>query len=508
VAGAALLAASSLLARFLGVFFRIPIIGIIGKQGFAYYELAYPLYAAFLSLSTAGLPTAISKLVSERASLGSQEGANRAFRLSFALLALLGALSSCMMHFGAESFSRAFSGNAEVAPSIRALAPAPFFVSILSAFRGYFQGMGKMGPTALSQIVDQALRVTVGVALSAWAMEAASGPALGAACATFGATAGAIASALLLGIGYMFYSFRHRLPKTAEAPQEALGALALSIAKTAFPIACASLLSSLVGLINSYTLADGLAKAGVSYRMSMDYIAAIGEASTILNVPLIVGSSLCVSILPSISSSLARGHIGQARAKADTALKLSLLVGAPASVGLWSLAYPVMELLYPGATAMDADILGFYAWEAVFSLGMCALQGVLQGSGRYWKPLANMLAGGALKYALNVLLIPIPSLNVFGSAAATVAATALIFFLNLRDASKALGVGEGFGPASAKICASSLAMGVFAVAAYRPLSFLPRAYATVLTVLLSMAFYAALVLASGAFRFSEIRRPR
>ncbi|MEL7658285.1 MAG: oligosaccharide flippase family protein, partial [Bacillota bacterium] len=189
IQGAVILGIAGIIIKVMGAFFRIPLANMIGDKGMGYYQTAYPIYVLFLTLATAGIPIAISKMVSERVAVDHHYEAYRVFRVSFILLFSIGICSSAILFFGAGYIVNAI-GNPGAKYAMMAIAPALLFVPIMAAYRGYFQGMQDMKPTATSQVVEQFFRVTAGLILAYLLLE--KGRDFAAAGASFGATAGSI----------------------------------------------------------------------------------------------------------------------------------------------------------------------------------------------------------------------------------------------------------------------------------------------------------------------------
>lgn len=209
IKGAVILSIAGIAARFLGIFFWLPLVDKIGDEGIGYYQLAYPIYSLFLAISYVGLPSAISKMVSEKMAKEDYYGANRIFKTSMSILIIVGIISSAAMFFGTEYIIEFRDWSPEVRYSLWGLSLAPAFVSIMGAFRGYFQGMQNMIPTGISQVSEAIVRVIVGITLAYILFDLSMGNpeqlGLAAGGATFGATAGAIVGCLVLFCMYMKY---------------------------------------------------------------------------------------------------------------------------------------------------------------------------------------------------------------------------------------------------------------------------------------------------------------
>jgi stage V sporulation protein B len=461
ILGAVMLTLSGVVAKFLGVFFRIPLIKIIGVRGFAYYELAYPLYNTFLTLSTVGVPTAISKMVSERTAIGNKKEVNAIFRISFIILAILGLFGSIIMFLSSSWFSERLSHSGDVSYSLIALSAAPFLVAMISAFRGYFQGLNQMAYTSLSQLIDQVFRVAAGVGVSYLLMKMTGDAALGAAGAAGGASVGAFFALLFLAVSYLKTRDRSKERTSAED----LLRLGRELIIVAFPIACGSMATTIMGLVNSLTINRCLLLAGLSKIEALDIIASIGKVQTVLNVPFVIGASMSTSILPTISASMGMGEKDALRSKGEIALRVSVWVGTAASAGLFILSYPIMSLLYSDATWIDAQLLRVFSLSVFSTLCLSSMTAVLQGAGHFYAPVKNMVLGSVVKYVLNLVLIPNIRQAYLGSAWSTVGASFVIFLLDAYDLYKLLGVKEDI-VVSLKIVFSTLMMAVVALLVY------------------------------------------
>ncbi|MDR0520017.1 MAG: oligosaccharide flippase family protein, partial [Clostridiales Family XIII bacterium] len=241
--GAVILTVSGIISKVLGAIFRLPLANLIGAEGMAYYNGAYPIYVLLLTVSIAGIPVAISRMVSERVTFGDHAGAHRIFKVSLALLIVIGAALFAVLYFGAGSITGSVNSLGGSVHAMRAIAPALFFVSLLSVFRGYFQGMQDMKPSAVMQVVEQLFRVIVGLSL-AFAL-VPMGKEFAAAGATFGATAGGAAALVCAAVIYYRMKRRGMADRISEsrakneaggiAPQ-AVGNIMSTFAIIAIPI--------------------------------------------------------------------------------------------------------------------------------------------------------------------------------------------------------------------------------------------------------------------------------
>ncbi len=256
--GAAILAVGILVVKLIGMFYKIPLLNIIGEQGSADFNNAYNIYAVLLTISTAGLPVAVSKLVSEANALGRQNQVRRPFRLALALFLILGVLSFLIMFFFPNQLA-GLMNDSMAAPGIRALAPAVICVGCLSAFRGYAQGHGNMTPTAVSQIIEALCKLTVGLGLAFWLVSHGADASQAAAGAITGVTVGTI-----VALAYMLMNFlisRSQEPQLCDDRPEESSVIVKHLLMIAIPITISSSMVGIVTVIDTSLVQGQLQRA-------------------------------------------------------------------------------------------------------------------------------------------------------------------------------------------------------------------------------------------------------
>ena len=255
--GAAILAVGIMVVKVIGMFYKIPLLNIIGEQGSADFGNAYNIYAVLLTISTAGLPVAVSKLVSEANATGRQNQVRRVFRLSLALFLTLGVLSFLIMSFGSAQLAGLMNDD-QAAPGIRALAPAVICVGCLSAFRGYAQGHGNMTPTAISQIIEALCKLVVGLGLAYWLVKAGADQSHAAAGAITGVTVGTIVALAYMLLNYLMGRSQEGLSK--DTP-DSNGTIVKNLLMIAVPITISSSMVGIVTVIDSSLVQGQLQRA-------------------------------------------------------------------------------------------------------------------------------------------------------------------------------------------------------------------------------------------------------
>lgn len=484
VKGAGILALSGLLVKVIGAVFRIPLTNIIGAEGIGLYQMAYPIYAFLLVASTSGLPVAISKMVSEELATGNHYGGYRIFRISRRLLILLGIATSVLLLIGSGLISR-IQGNPKSIYALMAISPSLFFVSAMSAYRGYFQGMHIMHPTAISQIVEQLGKLIMGLTLAIlWLPK---GPEFAAAGAILGVTLSEVAAlVVLLGIfrrerktilhnARLTYRSHHQAPSKGLiyrlieiAVPVTIGASIMPLVNMSDQIIVVNRLAPIIDKISNipYNLQSFMAfttQKGISlpkgFSLSQippsmaalytEYIKMIatrlygvlsGGVNTLINFPAVFTIALAMSLVPAISESYALGDFEGVRSKTTLGIRLTLLVGVPAATGLGVLANPILRAIYRSMEDWElligTDLLVILCVGVVFLTLVQSLTAILQGVGRIGLPVRNLLIGAVFKVIITISLVGNPRFNIQGAAIGTVICYGIAAILNFLSVIK------------------------------------------------------------------------
>ncbi len=421
VQGAAILGIAGLIVKVIGAAFRIPLANTIGLIGTSYYDTAYPYYSWLLVISSSGLPTAISKMVSERVTLGDYRGAHRVFTTAMQILCCIGLLTSILMFFGSDYIARLHM-LPEAAYCFKALAPALFFVALMCAYRGYMQGMQQMVPTAISQVVEQVGKLAVGLTLAFMLLDA--GPEY----AAMGALIGVTVSELLALI-YVMLSYRRRWPKIRARLERSVRREAEPVAARlmaiALPITIGASISPLASVMDSALIIRILLKLGYAKETAQTAFSLMRtNVATLTNMPGVLTMALAMSLVPAISAfSAKRDHAG-VQDTARLGLKLALIIGLPCAVGLFVLASPILAMLYPNLTegelTLAVDLMHTSSIGVIFLSLVQSMTGVIQGMGKPNVPVFNLFIGFVLKVASLLALMNIPQINIQGAAVSTV----------------------------------------------------------------------------------------
>ena len=506
--GALILGIAGVAVKIIGAFFRIPLGNMIGSTGMGYYQSAYPVYTLFLTLATAGFPTAVAKLVSEKLAIGDERGANKVFKVSSKVLFITGIISFCIFFFGAEWIVTKFIKNPDALNSMRAIAPALIIVPLMSAYRGYFQGQKDMTKIAISQIVEQIFRVVLGLGLAYMLMKSA-GPTMGAAGAISGAAIGALASII-----YLLAAFargakdrRERLEKSKRFEEESFSRIFKNLLAVAIPITIGASVMPLVNMVDNGIVIRRLIAAGYSLKEANSMFGQLtGMAMSIINLPAVITTAMSMSLVPSISQAYALGNKEKARKDTLSAVKVTLIIVLPCAFGMASLAGPIMKLLFPAEPATVGTIL-FTLTPCVIFLGLIqTLTGILQGMGKAIVPVIALIVGMTFKITISYTLTAIPSINVLGSAIGTVTAYTVAAIINIAFVKKAMGVKFSKREFIIKPLITVISMFAAVKLAYFVTSpMLGNTIATLLSIIVGAVVYVVVLLGIGAITEEEIK---
>ncbi|UOF91819.1 polysaccharide biosynthesis protein [Fodinisporobacter ferrooxydans] len=428
IRGAFVLGIAAMLSKLLGSVYTIFLQNIIGDRGIGLYQMAYPIYATLLNFSTAGFPIAISKFVAERLAIGDDQGAKKVFRISLFVLAISG-LFFFVLLFGSASFYAKLSGDPAAKYAIQAIAPALLVVPIMSALRGYFQGWQTMEPTATSQVIEQLIRVATILIGSVWLLQLGFGTEIAAAGAAFGAVTGAIAGLItLLIVAWRkrnVFLYRSSMRVVAS---ESTGRIIQQLVYYALPISLGALVVPLMNNVDVLTVVNELKQSGASQMQATEMFGLLtGRAFKLMMLPATFATAIGAALMPAIASAKAVNNTFLIKNRIDMAMRMTMLMGMPAAVGLCLLARPVDTMLFK--TSDGWDTIAIMSLGILFSTVQVTSSAVLQGLGNVYIPVANMMFGAVVKYVLNVILVPLYGIN--GAAWATVLSYFVACMLNL-----------------------------------------------------------------------------
>lgn len=437
LSGVSVLTLSALVVKVIGLFYRIPLLNYLGTEGMGYFNTAYELYALFCVISTAGLPVAMSVLISALETEGRHHDAGRVYRVSLGLFAGIGVLGTALLWGLSEPFARLL-GSPLSAACMRAIAPTVLLICLSSAFRGYFQGRRRMLPTAISQIIEAAGKLFLGLTFAALARERGLDLPTAAAWAVLGLTVGTALSVLYLFIHKRMADRREGellppLPAEEDAPCPILKPLLA----TAIPVTLSAGVISLTKCIDLALILRRLQAVGYT---AAEANALYGCYSTlavpVFNILPSLTTSVALSATPALSAALKKGKegISELRRTASSSMGLTLAVAIPAALGLSVFAEDILTLLFGGQPEAVAQAtpwlscLGLSVPAACLITVTCAM---LQAAGKANYPIISMLIGVGIKTVLAYILLGRDGWGMAGAPVSSLVCDTVIVVCNL-----------------------------------------------------------------------------
>lgn len=427
--GVLILSFSTVIVKVIGLVYKIPMLSFLGSEGMGYFNSAYEIYALLCVISTAGLPTALSMLVSSYRERGNQDDIKKIYRNALSLFLILGITGSVILFIFAGKIS-AIIKNESVFYSIIAIAPALLFVCISSAVRGYFQGYLKMLPTAISQLIEAVGKLVFGLFFAKTALDSGYDLSIVAAYAVFGLTLGTFLSTLYLIVVKILNnknikrSFKNR--QATENPMPLL-------LKIAFPITISYAVVSITRIVDMALIMRRLQDIGYTSGVANE----IYGIYTTVAVPIF---SLVPSLLAPISMSLVpslAANLEKVKGRADVvskAVKITVFFAMPSSLAIILFSSPIISLLFfniGNEISYASRLLSLLGASVLFSCMISTTNAILQSYRKVYRPIISMSIGAAVKIISAYILIGIPEINVLGAPISTFLCDLTITIINL-----------------------------------------------------------------------------
>ncbi len=435
--GVLLLTFSTILVKLVGLIYKIPMFSILGAEGMGYFNSAYEIYALFCVIATAGLPVALSVLIAGALASGEKGSVRRIFRIAFLVFLSVGILGTLLMVGFAKRFCMMMQSELAY-HCILSIAPTVFFVCVSSAYRGYFQGYGKMQQTAISQIMESLGKLLFGLLLANYAMTKGYETPIIAAFAGWGLTVGTAVSTAYLCIAMKRFKAKEQSSpkeiKDSESENE-LTHIGKRLFSLAVPMTLGASLVSLTKLIDMTMILRRLQSIGYSAAEANQ---AYGSYTTLaLSVfgllPSLI-NAVALPLVPSLSSAVAVGDKQRQGQLISLCYHLTAMFSIPASIGLTIFARPILMLLFSSegqAVDIAAPLLSQLGVSVFLSCMITATNSVLHAYQSVKLPILSMLAGAALKIATAYLLIGNASIGLFGAPISTFVCNMAVVLLNL-----------------------------------------------------------------------------
>lgn len=516
-----ILAIAMVTTKVIGVVYRIPLTNILGDEGNGFYGYAFEVYAMALMLSSLSLPTAVSKLVSARMAMGQRRNAFRVFLCSLGFSLVVGIFVSLLIFFGAGTIASSFMESPLSVYALKVLAVGLFIVALLGVLRGYFQGLGTMMPTAVSQIIEQIINAVVSIAGASIlfkigtskgkaAGEELLGPAYGAAGGTLGTVTGALFALLfLLFCMYVFQDHIRRGLKTdrtrkKESYSRILKILILTIIPVIFSTAIYNINQILdLTIFNKVMSAQGFAE---KEYMALQGIYT-GKYNTLINVPLAMANGLAASVIPSLTAAVTMGEKKQIHSKINQTIRFTMLISIPCFVGFIVLASPLMVLLYNDASATPAATLALGAVTVILYSWSTVSNSILQGLDEMSIPAKNAGISLVVHLVALVLTLVVFKWNIYALVVSNIVFSLCMCYLNARAIRKKTGYRQEIDQTFIKPMIAAVIMGIATYVVYLVLDIMigGRFIPTILAVCIAMVVYAVCTLKLGVLSRRDIK---
>ena len=427
--GAAILTLGVIIMKILGFLYKMPVANIIGPDGYSMFMQTYNVYNVFLTLSTAGLPIALARMISEANAENRPMQARRIFRVAWRTFLCIGLVFSLIMLLFPDFIAGRILHNPPAAMSIRTMAPSVLLVCLVSAYRGYCQGYGNMIPTTVGQVLEVLVKVVVGLTLAWIVMHLEHGKPMGSAAAIFGVSAGSAAALLYMWI----YKRRHYSEGVLADPDmpDPDRRIFKRFMRIGIPIALGSSVLAILNLVDSgLTMGRLQSAAGFDEETAQTLYGVYGKALNLFNLPAAFITPLTISIVPAISAAIAQGKGKTAAAVSEDSMRISALLATPMGVGLAVLSEPIMKTLYPGSHEAGSSLLVVMGAASFFVCILLMENAILQASGKEKLTMVTLITGGAVKVVTNWFLVAQPSINIYGAPVGTLLSYLVMAVMN------------------------------------------------------------------------------
>ena len=435
--GTALLAMATAIVKVIGAIYKIPLNAIIGKQGFSYYSTAYEIYNVLLMISTAGLPVAMSRMISQASSLGHNNRIRRIYSTSRIIFLSLGIAGSLLMTLFCRQLA-AFQNQPDAWAAIGALGPCVLLICIMSTFRGFFQGHSNMLPTSVSQVLEAVVKLIVGMLAALLLLKTTGSVSLAAGGAILGVTVSCMASSV-----YLFRKFRGAYNALAPSNEDpgTYADTAKRLMAIAIPITIGSAGLQILTMLETKIYMGQLLGLGFS-QLEADSMKGIYNMSqTIYNMPCAFITPITISIIPAITANLTLLNFRGAKATEESAARVTGLVCMPCAFGLATLAGPVTALLggYSGADLeLSTSLMSIMGMNIIFNAVVLLTNAMMQAHGHAVVPVINMFVSGVLRLAVVYILTGNPNIGIVGTPIGAMICFLCIAVLNVYSMRRVL----------------------------------------------------------------------
>lgn len=499
--------------KLLGLIYRLVITNAegFGNTGLGYYSTGYQIYSLLLALSSIGIPSVVSKMVSERIAIGDNKGAQRIFKISMTFFVSLGLVFSLLLFFAAEPIATLVFNVPDVKYVMQVLAPAIVFVAASAVFRGYFAGQNDMKPTSASQILEQFFNCVLSITF-VYALIGKE-PYIMAAGGNLSSTLAIIITFMYLILYYKRRKIRVSKKQISPERNKTNGQLLKAILAMSIPITISSVISVVNPIIDSSTVSRCIQTAFASiitggkealeaYAMNMTGI--LAKMDTLVGLPVAINVAFSTALTPAIAAAIAKKDYKTASKRLSFSLFSSLIIVLPCAAGFIALAQPILNLIYP--TASDgANILMLYSISMVFIALSQTINGGLYGLNKTKTPAIALAVGALIKFILNIVLISNPNMGIIGAGISSIVCQVVAFTICFTSLRKSIRLNLKLKNNIVKPIIAAVTMGVFVYFINAGLSKVINGnIATIISILCGALIYVAMILLTKSLKKEDI----
>lgn len=516
-----ILAGASILAKVIGLVYRVPLTNILGDEGNSYYSMANEIYAILLMISCFNMPLAVSKLVSERVHRGEYRNAHRVFLCAVRFSMLVGGALALFTYVFAGIITKYLMSTELAVHALRVLAPAIFISALIGTFRGYFQGYSNMVPTAVSQIIEQIINAVVtvvcagimysyGASLATAEGNESLAPAWGAAGATFGTVASITIALVFMMLVYTLWkrTLMRNMRRDHTGRKESEYIIYRKLILTILPVILSTVIYNISnvadqGIFNKVLMGQGYTAA--QYNSIWGIYS--GKFRVLMNVPLALASCMAPAIVPSLTAAMAQNNRREAKEKIRMSVRFTMLLTIPCALGMAALAEPIITMLFHQETGVPLATGIMRAGALMIILyGLSTLTtGILQGLGQLQAPLINCSISLVLHFILLYFLLTTANQNIYAVVYSNIFFALIVCILNARSIRRSISYRQEVYKTFFVPVISSLVMAAAVYIVYAALhTFLGNTISTVFSILVGVVVYAIALVAFRGITINEI----
>lgn len=515
----AILAAAGIVTRLIGLAYRIPVNNILGDEGQGFYGCAFSIYNIALLLTSYSLPLAVSKLVSARTSKGEHKNAMRIFKGALLFAIAVGVLVGLIVFLFADFIAGNIMSLRLSAYALRVLAPCLFVVAVMGVVRGYFQGLGTMVPTAVSQILEQIVNAIVSIVGASYLLEmgkkvaeSKTEPSLpfayGAAGGTLGTLMGAVFGLVFLLVLLKLYypTMKRRIVRDHTHAQEGYKEIYTALILTIAPVILSTAIYNINDTIDQGIFSSVMLTQGHSEKQAAEFLGMFtGKYNTLIHIPLAVANALGSSLIPSLTASVANGTKVEIRSKISMVIRFAMLVAIPSCVAFFVMPHQILSLLYVGNISIPAKMLRIGAITVVFYCLSTVTNAILQGLNKMTTPVKH----GAISLAIHLVAVVVMLVGfkweIYSLVVGNIIFSLSMCILNAMAIRKVSGYHQEVKKTFVIPFGASFIMGVVILVVWNVLAiFTPEKLATLVTIIFAGVSYVVALLKLGALTSDEI----